>query len=134
MNLYEEGNDSIRSSRSPMFLKIGALKKFAIFTGKHLCWGLFLIKLLGFKLLGFYSKEAPKQVFSCEHIVKILSTPFFYRTPLVAAFLLSYCFLQPKLSCTPVIYSLDFFFFPDVFFHLLFLQLLTYKSKIMIVN
>ena len=116
MNLYEEDNDIIRSSRSPVFLKIGVLKKFAIFTGKHLCWGLFLIKLLG-----FYSKEAPKQVFSCEHIVKILSTPFFYRTPLVVAFLLSYCFLKPKLSCTPVIYSLDLFFFPDVFFHLLFL-------------
>ena len=27
------------------FLKIGALKNFAIFIGKHLCWNLFLIKL-----------------------------------------------------------------------------------------
>ena len=28
-----------------MFFKIGTLENFAIFTGKHLCWGLFLIKL-----------------------------------------------------------------------------------------
>ena len=29
-----------RRSRSRMFFKTGALKKFAIFTGKHLCWPL----------------------------------------------------------------------------------------------
>ena len=34
-----------RSSRSQMFFKIGALKNFANFKGKHLCWSLFLIKL-----------------------------------------------------------------------------------------
>ena len=28
-----------------MFFKIGVLKHFAIFTGKHVCWSLFLIKL-----------------------------------------------------------------------------------------
>ena len=28
-----------------MFFKIGVLKNFAIFTGKHPCWSLFLIKL-----------------------------------------------------------------------------------------
>ena len=28
-----------------MFFKIGALRNFAIFIGKHLCWSLFLIKL-----------------------------------------------------------------------------------------
>ena len=36
MDLHEEDDDTIRSSRSQMFLKIGVLKKFAIFTGKHL--------------------------------------------------------------------------------------------------
>ena len=36
---------TIRNSRSQMFFKIGVYKNFAIFTGKHLCWGLFLIKL-----------------------------------------------------------------------------------------
>ena len=34
-----------RSSRSQMFLKIGVLKNVANFTGIHLCWSLFLIKL-----------------------------------------------------------------------------------------
>ena len=34
-----------RSSRSQMFFKIDVLKNFANFTGKHLCWSLFLIKL-----------------------------------------------------------------------------------------
>ena len=36
---------TFRSSRSQMFFKIGVLKNFAIFTEKHLCWSLFLIKL-----------------------------------------------------------------------------------------
>ena len=29
-----------------MFFKIGVLKNFSICTGKHLCWSLFLIKLV----------------------------------------------------------------------------------------
>ena len=33
------------SSRPQMFFKIEVLKNFANFTGKHLCWSLFLIKL-----------------------------------------------------------------------------------------
>ena len=36
-----------RSSRLQMFFKIGVLKSFANFTGKHLCWSLFLKKLAG---------------------------------------------------------------------------------------
>ena len=33
------------NDRSQMFLETGVLKSFAIFTGKDLCWSLFLIKL-----------------------------------------------------------------------------------------
>ena len=33
-----------RSSRSGMFFKTSVFKNSIIFTGKHLCWGLFLIK------------------------------------------------------------------------------------------
>ena len=33
-----------RSSQLQMFFRIGALKNFAIFIGKQLCWSLFLIK------------------------------------------------------------------------------------------
>ena len=36
---------SFRSSHSQMFFKIGVLKNVTIFTGKHQCWNLFLIKL-----------------------------------------------------------------------------------------
>ena len=35
----------LRPSYSQMFLKIGVLKTFANFIGKHLCWRLFLTKL-----------------------------------------------------------------------------------------
>ena len=42
-----------RSSRLQIFFKIGVLKNFAIFAGKHLCLSLFLIKL----------REASAQVF-----------------------------------------------------------------------
>ena len=42
--------------RSQMFFKIDVLKNFEIFTEKHLCWGLFLIKL-----------QVATQVFSCEY-------------------------------------------------------------------
>ena len=34
----------VRSSRSQIFFKIDVIKIFINFTGKHLCWGLFLIK------------------------------------------------------------------------------------------
>ena len=34
-----------RGSRSQMFFKIGVLKNLANFTGKQLCWSLFLIEL-----------------------------------------------------------------------------------------
>ena len=88
MEFREEDDDIIRSSRSQMLFKIGILKNFAIFTGKHLCWSFFLIKLQAFRP----EKETPTQVFSCEYC-EIFKNTFFYRTPPVAAFLLSYCFL-----------------------------------------
>ena len=34
-----------RSSHSQMFFKMDVLKNFIMFTGKHLCWSLFLVKL-----------------------------------------------------------------------------------------
>ena len=54
-----------------MFFKIGVLTNFAIFTGKHLCWSLFLIKL---------------ETFNCfpENKVKFFVSTYFYETPPVA--------------------------------------------------
>ena len=83
-----------RGSHSQMFFKIGVLKMFAIFTGKHLRWSFFS----GFPACNFVSKKTPRQVFSC------LRTYFFYRTPPVAAskinhwkcwFLLIFIYLRP---------------------------------------
>ena len=43
---HEENCDKkYRSSCLQMFSKIGTLKSFTNFTGKHLCWSTFLIKL-----------------------------------------------------------------------------------------
>ena len=48
---YELKLKNIRSNRSSMFFKIGgALKNLANFTGKQLCWSLFLMKLQAFRL------------------------------------------------------------------------------------
>ena len=43
VTLKETGNPNgnSRDSRSQMFFKIGVLKNFAYFTGKHLCCSLF---------------------------------------------------------------------------------------------
>ena len=38
-----------KSSLCETFFKIGVLKNFAIFTGKHLCWSLFLMKMQAFR-------------------------------------------------------------------------------------
>ena len=38
-------NIYLRSNLSQMLIRIGILKNFTIFTGKHSCWGLVLIKL-----------------------------------------------------------------------------------------
>ena len=45
---YEKVAATTRSSRSQVFIKICNPKNFAIFTRKHLCWSLFLIKLQAF--------------------------------------------------------------------------------------
>ena len=55
-----------RSSYRRCSIKEAVFEKFPIFTGKHLCWNLFLIKLQP-SGLQLYSKEAPTQVFFCEY-------------------------------------------------------------------
>ena len=49
-----------RSSHSQMFFKIVVLENSAIFTGKHLCWSLFVIKLQAWRpatLLALYQAD-----------------------------------------------------------------------------
>ena len=66
---------TFRSSCLQMFFKIGVLKSFANFTGKHLCWSFFLKKLAGSRPATLL-KKASTQGFSCE-VSEILKTPFF---------------------------------------------------------
>ena len=47
-----------RSSRSQMFFKIGVLRNFAMFTGKHLCWSLFLIKLQAWRPASLFERDS----------------------------------------------------------------------------
>ena len=50
-----------RITRSQMFFKIGALKNFAKFTGKHLHQGLFFNKVVGHKFAGLRSATLLKK-------------------------------------------------------------------------
>ena len=54
---------TFRSSRSQMFFTIGVLKNFAIFTEKHLCWSLFLIKLQASRPATLLKRDSDKGVF-----------------------------------------------------------------------
>ena len=92
-----------------MFFEIGILKNFAMFTGKYLCWGLFLKKLQTFIPSTFLKRDST-QVFRvdiskflripisktigcfltvsmihCYMGLKVSRSSFFYRTPMVAA-------------------------------------------------
>ena len=63
-----------RSSHQRCSVKKGALKKFANFIGKGLCWSLFLIKLQALRLKK--KKKTPAQIFSCG-ICEISKNTFF---------------------------------------------------------
>ena len=87
--------NTFKNSCSQMVFKIGLLKNFAIFTGIHLCWGHFLIKLQVLRPATLF-KKTPTQVLSCEYC-EIFKNSFFYRTRLVATSLLC-----KTKSCTPL--------------------------------
>ena len=52
-----------RSGRLQMFFKIGVLKHFTIFTGKHLSWRLFLLKLQAFRPATILKRDSNTGVF-----------------------------------------------------------------------
>ena len=54
---------NIRSSRSQMFFKIGVLKNLANFTGKQLCWSLFLNKVAGLQASNFVKKRLQHRLY-----------------------------------------------------------------------
>ena len=102
MNLHEEDHDIIRSSRSQMFLKIGVLKKFTIFTGEHLCWTLFLIKLPSFSPATLFKRDSQAGVFLCT-LCENFNCTFFLQNTSGGCF-----FIKRKLSCMSVIFNLTF--------------------------
>ena len=64
-----------RSSRQ-VFCKKGVLKRFAKFTGKHLCQSLFFNKVAGLRPAALLKKESPAQVYSCEFCETFSKTYF----------------------------------------------------------
>ena len=64
-----------RGSRSQMSFKIGPLKNFKIFTGKHLCWSLFFNKVAGLQACNFIKKRLQRKCFPLN-IAKSLRTAF----------------------------------------------------------
>ena len=81
----------IQNRSLQMYFKMGVLKNFANFTGKHLCWSLFLIKVLT-----NFIKNSPTQVFSCEMWKNFKNT---FSTEHLHG-----CFCQKRLQdrCLPV--------------------------------
>ena len=65
-----------RSSCSQMLFKIGVLKNFTLFTGKLLCWSLFLMKLLGWRPCNFIKERLQHRCFPVNN-VKFFRTHFF---------------------------------------------------------
>ena len=67
--------ETVRSSRWRCSVKQGVLKNFPNFTGKNLCWSLFLIKLL-FWGPATLLKKTPTQVVSCK-VCKLFKNNYF---------------------------------------------------------
>ena len=66
----------MQRQHSQMFFKIGVLKNFAIFTGKYLCWSLFLTKLQGFRCFPVNIAKIFKSSFFIEHLRCLLLQMF----------------------------------------------------------
>ena len=78
-----EGNEAF-ICLSMAFLQTGVLKKFAIFTGKHLCWSLFLKKLPAWWPETLW-KRLQHRCFSVNIVTFSRTGSQVYRTPPVAA-------------------------------------------------
>ena len=97
-----------RSTRPDVFCKVGVLRNFSKFTGKHLCQGFFFNKVAGLrpKACNFIKRETLAQVLFCE-LWEICKNIFFYRTPPVAVSVRTRYFNFTKQIK-------DFFFFCNV--------------------
>ena len=87
-----------------MFFKIGVLKNFPIFTGKQLCWSLFLIKLQD-RRPATLLKKIFQHRFLPVNIAKFSRTPFFIEQhiswlllPYVTSVIIGYVLLNIYFS------------------------------------
>ena len=69
------GYERDRSSHLWMFFKLGVLKHFPIFTGKHTCWSLYLIKLQALRPATYIKNRLQHRCFSVN-IAKLLRVIF----------------------------------------------------------
>ena len=69
-----------RSSHRMCSLKKAALKNFALFTGKDLCWSLLLIKFQSISPANFIKKRL-KYMYFHINVAKFLRTPILKNTP-----------------------------------------------------
>ena len=85
------------NSRSQMFSKTGVLKNFAIFTGKNLCWSLFLIKFQDWRPTFLFKKRLEGRCFSVN-IAKFLRAAFSLNTCslYLFGFIFYYCKIRPR--------------------------------------
>ena len=68
-----------RSSRSHIFFKMGVFKNFAVFTGKLLCWSLFLIKLQAFRCLSVNIAKSLRVALFTKHLRWLLLQMFCFN-------------------------------------------------------
>ena len=65
--LGKRSSETLRSSRSQMFFKIGVFKNVSIFSKKTSMFESLFNKAAGRKVCVFIKKDTPTQVFSCEY-------------------------------------------------------------------
>ena len=64
---------NFRISLSHMIFKIGVLKNYAKFTGKHLCWSLFWIKLRSWRPSTLLNRDSNTSAFlSCFVVINLI--------------------------------------------------------------
>ena len=102
--ISEERDHECISSRWQMFFNIGVLKNFPIFTGKHPCWSLFLIKLQAFRP----AKRDSQHMYFPVSIVKFLRINFIEHPRWLLLWLLQ---TQHWITCSKLAISTQLYLF-----------------------
>ena len=74
LNLVVLLNNQFQKQPAEVFFKKAILKNFATFTGKHLCWRLFLINLQTWRPTSLLKRDSNTVVFPMN-VTKFLKTP-----------------------------------------------------------